>query len=94
MPWCRHFRLDRRHLIQGAAALGAMSATGLAGCVVRRGGAAQADFAPYDRIPLLAPIHAQADRLFDITVCLRPFRAAGPRLDAEAIGHLWTRSPS
>jgi glycine/D-amino acid oxidase-like deaminating enzyme len=34
----------------------------------------------------LAPIRASADRLFDITVCLRPFRAAGPRLEAETIG--------
>ena len=34
----------------------------------------------------LAPIRATPDRLFDITVCLRPFRAAGPRLDTETIG--------
>ncbi|MFV4649235.1 FAD-dependent oxidoreductase, partial [Mycobacterium tuberculosis] len=26
------------------------------------------------------------DRLFDISVCLRPFRAAGPRLDTEQVG--------
>ena len=25
-------------------------------------------------------------RLFDITVCLRPFRAQGPRIEAETIG--------
>jgi glycine/D-amino acid oxidase-like deaminating enzyme len=31
-------------------------------------------------------VRAHADRLFDITVCLRPFRAAGPRLDTEMIG--------
>jgi glycine/D-amino acid oxidase-like deaminating enzyme len=34
----------------------------------------------------LAPILASSDRIFDITVCLRPFRAAGPRLDTETIG--------
>jgi D-amino-acid oxidase len=34
----------------------------------------------------LAPIRATTDRIFDITVCLRPFRAAGPRLDAERVG--------
>jgi hypothetical protein len=32
------------------------------------------------------PVRAQTDRIFDVTVCLRPFRAAGPRLDAERIG--------
>ncbi len=36
--------------------------------------------------PHLAPVRATSDRLFDITVCLRPFRAAGPRLEAERIG--------
>lgn len=39
-----------------------------------------------DAAPPLAPIRAHKDRLFDITVCLRPFRAAGPRLDTEVIG--------
>jgi glycine/D-amino acid oxidase-like deaminating enzyme len=34
----------------------------------------------------LAPLRARVDRLFDITVCLRPFRAAGPRLDTEQVG--------
>jgi hypothetical protein len=42
---------------------------------------------PYaDRRPPIAPVHARMDRVFDITVCLRPFRAAGPRLDAERVG--------
>ncbi len=34
----------------------------------------------------LAPIRARTDRIFDIAVCLRPFRAAGPRLDVERVG--------
>ena len=34
----------------------------------------------------LAPVRAEPSRLFDITVCLRPFRAAGPRLDTETVG--------
>jgi glycine/D-amino acid oxidase-like deaminating enzyme len=34
----------------------------------------------------LAPIRARPDRLFDITCCLRPFRAQGPRLDVEQVG--------
>jgi D-amino-acid oxidase len=32
------------------------------------------------------PIRAHADRIFRVTVCLRPFRAAGPRLDVERVG--------
>jgi glycine/D-amino acid oxidase-like deaminating enzyme len=29
---------------------------------------------------------AQVDRIFRVTACLRPFRAAGPRLDVERVG--------
>jgi D-amino-acid oxidase len=65
-------KLNRRRLIQTLAAAGA---TGLAGCAVR----------PRDRARSLAPLRASGDRIFDITVCLRPFRAAGPRLDVERI---------
>jgi D-amino-acid oxidase len=36
--------------------------------------------------PRLAPVLARPDHLFDLTVCLRPFRAAGPRLDTEQVG--------
>lgn len=36
--------------------------------------------------PQLYPVKAQVERMFNITVCLRPFRAAGPRLDAEQVG--------
>ncbi len=34
----------------------------------------------------LTPVRAEITRLFRITVCLRPFRAAGPRLDVEKVG--------
>ena len=37
-------------------------------------------------IPALAPIRADADRLTRVTVCSRPFRAQGPRIEAEQIG--------
>ena len=67
--------LDRRRLIKGSASLAAL---GLAGC-------ATASVEKPAVIPL-APIRASLNRLFDITVCLRPFRAAGPRLDAEQVG--------
>lgn len=35
----------------------------------------------------LAPIRAQVDRITGIYVCTRPFRAAGPRIEMERIGH-------
>jgi D-amino-acid oxidase len=34
----------------------------------------------------LMPVRASQDRLFDVTVCLRPFRAQGPRIEADRIG--------
>jgi glycine/D-amino acid oxidase-like deaminating enzyme len=34
----------------------------------------------------LAPLHASTDRITVITVCTRPFRAQGPRLDVEPVG--------
>ena len=37
--------------------------------------------------PSLPPIRASTDRIFDMAVCLRPFRAAGPRLDTERLGN-------
>jgi D-amino-acid oxidase len=82
--------LDRRRLLQGSASLAGLSAIGLAGCAAgNRLGApgAAASLPVYDVVPPLAPVRATIDRLFDITVCLRPFRAAGPRLDTEQIGH-------
>ena len=70
--------------MRGALALGGF---GLAGCSTPGdSGAAPGALPIYDRVPPLAPVRARADRLFDITVCLRPFRAAGPRLDIEEIG--------
>ena len=35
----------------------------------------------------MAPIRAHEDRLFKITVCLRPFRAQGPRIETELIAN-------
>jgi hypothetical protein len=36
----------------------------------------------------LAPIRARTDRIFDIAVCLRPFRPAGPRVETERLGNV------
>jgi D-amino-acid oxidase len=73
--------MDRRRLMQGAVGVGLL---GLGGCATAAGSPGQ--LPAYDAVRPLAPIRAHADRLFDITVCLRPFRAAGPRLDTEMIG--------
>lgn len=69
------------------AALGGLGATSLAGCV-SAGGARPllAAKAPGFVVPPLAPLRMSADRITKITVCLRPFRAAGPRLDVETVG--------
>jgi glycine/D-amino acid oxidase-like deaminating enzyme len=57
---------------------------GLGGCVTGPNAGLTSTAAV--RLPPLAPVRAQSDRLFDVTVCLRPFRAQGPRLDVEEIG--------
>jgi len=87
MPQRRTMSLDRRRLLQGSAAAGLL---GLGGCATSPGAGpspSQAAEVPVWEIPPpLRPLRAEAQRLFDITVCLRPFRAAGPRLDVERIG--------
>src|SRR5690348_15390599 len=70
--------VDRRLMMFSSAAI-------LGGCAVQRV-PLRTGVSPMDAAPPLAPIRAHTDRLFDITVCLRPFRAAGPRLDTEMIG--------
>jgi glycine/D-amino acid oxidase-like deaminating enzyme len=65
-------------MLLGAAFAGL---AGLGGCATL----AQTPVArPYGRP--IARLRARTDRLFDLTVCLRPFRAAGPRFDVERIG--------
>lgn len=67
--------------------LGQSLATGgvglLAGCATSAAGPGPPGFTP---AASLAPIRADGGRIMNITVCLRPFRAAGPRLDAETVG--------
>jgi D-amino-acid oxidase len=71
--------MNRRDLLRGIAI------TGLTGCApkVRT---APPGLPPYAAVSELVPIQAQVDRIFRVTVCLRPFRAAGPRLDVERVG--------
>src|ERR1700676_2600293 len=71
-----------RRIFLGSAAMAALSA-----CAHRARTVATAPgLLPYDSVPKLMPIRAQVDRIFRVTVCLRPFRPAGPRLDVERVG--------
>jgi len=76
--------LGRRLMLQSLVAAGGL---GLSGCKVpiAPDGTEPERLASNDRARFLAPLRARTDRIFDITVCLRPFRAAGPRLDTERI---------
>ena len=69
--------LHRRTVLR--AGLAGFGLAGAAGC-------ASLPTADPGARPRLAPLRARPERLFDLTVCLRPFRAAGPRLDAEQVG--------
>jgi glycine/D-amino acid oxidase-like deaminating enzyme len=40
----------------------------------------------FDPLAGLEPVRATPDRIFRTTVCLRPFRAAGPRIEVEQVG--------
>ena len=73
--------MNRRSFLSSAAL------AGLTGCAPRGGiRTAAVSLPPYAILPPIMPIRAQADRIFRITVCLRPFRAAGPRLEVERVG--------
>jgi glycine/D-amino acid oxidase-like deaminating enzyme len=75
---------NRRAVLAG---LGGLGATSLAGCVTQGGASGLiAPSRPAFVVPPLAPLRMSADRITKITVCLRPFRAAGPRLDVETVG--------
>src|SRR5262245_47002237 len=96
VPRCRHHDepgLDRpsssaRSPMKRRDFLSAGAMLSLGGCTARQTKVAAPipALARYDAVPKLMPIRAHVDRLFRITVCLRPFRAAGPRLDVERVG--------
>src|SRR5260370_39159378 len=69
-------RLSRRGLLQASLLGGGV----LAGCSTAPGGPS------FEAGPPLVPIRARTDRIFDIAVCLRPFRPAGPRVEIERLG--------
>src|SRR5215472_2294346 len=72
--------MNRREFLGGAAMIG------LGGCAHTTRTVAP----PQGRIPVgvpsLMPVRAELDRIFRVTVCLRPFRAGGPRLEVERVG--------
>jgi glycine/D-amino acid oxidase-like deaminating enzyme len=73
-------QVGRRRLLAGASA--ALLVAAVDGCSVlgpqRRAASPTA--------LQLAPLRAGTDRITQITVCTRPFRAQGPRLDVEQLG--------
>lgn len=74
--------LGRRGVLAGLAGWGA---TGLAGCA----GGPMPSTKPGLILParsFLPPVRAELDRITRVTVCLRPFRKAGPRMDVETLG--------
>jgi len=88
--------MDRRAFVQSSSAL-ALELLGIAGCSVSKRQTPAAtpnatapslvDALPFYDVPApIIPIRADLDRIFRITVCLRPFRAAGPRQDIERVG--------
>ncbi|WP_217430241.1 FAD-dependent oxidoreductase [Sphingomonas bacterium] len=73
--------VNRRRLM-GNTLLSGLGMMGLGGCATM---ASRPPSGAWE-VANLAPVRAKGDRVFDITVCLRPFRAAGPRLDTEMVG--------
>jgi hypothetical protein len=73
--------IGRRQLLTGTGA--AVLLGGLQGCATSFGNKERALKAPALQF---VPVRASTDRITRITVCTRPFRAQGPRLDTEQIG--------
>jgi D-amino-acid oxidase len=78
--------MNRRKFLQTSSAFTGMSALALSGCDKHIAAPSTPSLPIYDQYTPLVPIRAHTDRIFRITVCLRPFRAAGPRRDLEKIG--------
>jgi glycine/D-amino acid oxidase-like deaminating enzyme len=72
----------RRELLAGAGAALVISA--LQGCSLGARNASRP--LPHTEQLVLPRLRATTDRITRITVCTRPFRAQGPRLDVEQIG--------
>src|ERR1700731_127289 len=84
--------INRRNFLQGSGAFASLSAMGLSGCTRQVTAplpplvTSTPAFPFYDAVGPIIQIRADMDRIFRITVCTRPFRAAGPRQDVERVG--------
>ena len=73
-------QLDRRQILRGVGALALLGV--LDGCALTP---AAPDSKAVGGLQL-APVRASTDRITRISVCTRPFRAQGPRIEVEKIG--------
>lgn len=74
----------RRAVLMG---LGGLGVSGLAACATPAiKSTTTGIMRPRFVSPPLAPVNVRPDRITRMTVCLRPFRAMGPRMDVETIG--------
>jgi glycine/D-amino acid oxidase-like deaminating enzyme len=71
--------MRRRHFIAGASAWATLAPAPVVST------AQTFERAAFAEPTLLAPIRASVDRIIDVTVCTRPFRAQGPRIEAQAL---------
>jgi len=78
--------MHRRSFLGTAGVSLALAATAARARPLAVDAAADPDPGKFARPSPLAPIHASADRIIDIGACTRPFRAQGPRIEAERIG--------
>lgn len=73
------------HQLHRRMVLAGLGSAGLAGCATAPV-AIPASARPAFQRRSFAPLLTDPGRLSRITVCLRPFRAQGPRIEAEAVG--------
>jgi len=72
--------IGRRHFLKGAGAVVALGAVNACRFVP---GSSRLDGLPALQLP---PLRLSVDRITRMTVCTRPFRAQGPRMDVEKLG--------
>lgn len=83
--------MHRRHFLRGAGAALAAASTGALASGPAKAAPAAAPLPPplasrFAGPRALAPIRATPDRIVALSVCTRPFRAQGPRIEVERIG--------
>ena len=76
-------QMGRRRLLAGTGAALLVATLDGCGALERAAKPLAAPAAPLQ----LTPLRAGTDRITQITVCTRPFRALGPRLEVEQVGH-------